>query len=224
MSYYCHYPRNPSLARAPIWGVVIRASDRPSHVQFIELNPSHDGEQLMRLVSNCLTRSPHTAVTHLLKPLSSVIVCTAGIKLVCSIKNDWEANLLILCQTFEDPYEPASIRVVLDSHERDLFLTEALRDPKLLRYNTTFLIYYNRFNVPLFRSLEGLVGQKVLVVEQRLDKRKVAASLVVLLILSLLLGLLTGISLHRAEVGVAVTAAIFALTTFLQGLVAWFYD
>ena len=84
------------------------------------------------------------------------------------------------------------------------------------------MTYYSTLKVPPLRSLEGFAGQRVLVIEERLDKGKVAVLLVIQLLLSLPLGVIVGTLSHRSGVGVAVTTGIFALTGFLQGLAAWF--
>ena len=63
----------------------------------------------------------------------------------------------------------------------------------------------------------------MLVVGQILDKTKVARLLVLLLIVSPSIGIVVGISSHRADVGVAVSAAVFALITLFQALVTWLW-
>lgn len=69
----------------------------------------------------------------------------------------------------------------------------------------------------------SVAGQSVLVVGQVLDKTKVARLLVSLLIISPALGIFVGICTHRVEVGVAVSAAVFALIALVQALAAWFW-
>ena len=64
-------------------------------------------------------------------------------------------------------------------------------------------------------------NQKVIVIKQVIDKAKVAWLLILLLFLSPVLGIGVGICSHNAEVGIAVSAGVFALASFVQGLVAW---
>ena len=66
--------------------------------------------------------------------------------------------------------------------------------------------------------------QKVIVIKQIIDKAKVAWLLILLLFLSPVLGIGVGICSHNAEVGIAVSAGVFALASFVQGLVAWIQE
>lgn len=68
-----------------------------------------------------------------------------------------------------------------------------------------------------------LNGQRVIVIRKILDKTKVAWLLIFLLIVSPGLGIVVGYYTHKAEVGIVVSAGIFALASFLQGLAAWFH-
>ena len=54
-----------------------------------------------------------------------------------------------------------------------------------------------------------------------MDKANVAWVLILLLIASPGLGIAIGLCSHSADVGVAASAGIFALASFIQGLVAW---
>ena len=60
-----------------------------------------------------------------------------------------------------------------------------------------------------------------MMLRQVLDKQKVSWLLTSLLVVAPNLGAAIGICTHRSDVGVAVSATVFALATFLQGLVAW---
>lgn len=64
----------------------------------------------------------------------------------------------------------------------------------------------------------------VLVIRRVINKTKVAWLLIILLVLSPGLGLIVGLCTHKAEVGIAVSAGVFALAAFLQGLAAWFHS
>ena len=66
-----------------------------------------------------------------------------------------------------------------------------------------------------------LYGQSVIVIDRELDKLKVVWLLSPLLVVSPGLGLVIGLRSHNAEVGLAVSAVIFALASCFQGVVAW---
>lgn len=63
--------------------------------------------------------------------------------------------------------------------------------------------------------------QEIIVVKRVIDRAKIAWLLILLLSFSPLLGIGVGICSHNADVGIAVSAGIFALASFVQGLVAW---
>jgi len=63
----------------------------------------------------------------------------------------------------------------------------------------------------------------VIVIRKILDKAKIALLLIFMLIISPGLGLVAGFCTHKAEVGIAVSAGVFALASLLQGLAAWFH-
>ena len=64
--------------------------------------------------------------------------------------------------------------------------------------------------------------QDVIVISSVLNKTRIAWLLIFLLIISPSLGLIVGLLSHNAATGIAVSAGIFALASFLQGLAAWF--
>ena len=63
--------------------------------------------------------------------------------------------------------------------------------------------------------------REIIVVKRVIDRAKIAWLLVLLLLLSPALGLVVGVCSHDAEVGIAVSAGLFALASFVQGFVAW---
>lgn len=62
---------------------------------------------------------------------------------------------------------------------------------------------------------------EIIVVRRVIDRAKVAWLLILLLFFSPILGIGVGIFSHNADVGIAVSAGVFALASFVQGLVAW---
>ena len=113
------------------------------------------------------------------------------------------------------------MHVHLDTFQKDWLLTGAFHHPTLLSYDTKFFDKNKRFIIAPAAST-SIYGQEVIVVEKGLDKAKTALLLIVLLVLSPGLGLIVGTVTHNSEVGVAVSAGVFALASFLQGLAAWF--
>ena len=66
-----------------------------------------------------------------------------------------------------------------------------------------------------------LEGRQVIVVKRIIDKTKVARLLVLLSVLSPGVGLLVGMCSRNAQAGIAVSAGIFALASFILELTAW---
>lgn len=114
-------------------------------------------------------------------------------------------------------------RVDLRKYERDTLLTEALRYPDLLASESNFILEHENLTLRRADEQRGLAGQQVLVIYIVGDKAKIARLLLLLLVLSPALGAIAGRFSHRADVGVAVGAGIFALASFLQGLAAWLH-
>lgn len=113
------------------------------------------------------------------------------------------------------------LRVFLEDDGYDTFLTQTLDSPSVLRGDVSSLEAYQQFLIRPMSSAEALVGQRALVISQVLDKTKVARLLVLLLVISPALGVFVGIQSHRTDVGLAVSAVVFALAAILQGLAAW---
>ena len=134
-------------------------------------------------------------------------------------------------------------RVYLDDFTRDPLLTEALHNPHLLLSSV-----YHPLDIGNVGSLPGFSNkefdhlpedicssaddkppstciepddQEIIVVRRVIDRAKVAWLLILLLFFSPILGIGIGVCSHNADVGIAVSAGIFALASFVQGLVAW---
>ncbi|KAI4216711.1 MAG: hypothetical protein L6R36_009336 [Xanthoria steineri] len=116
--------------------------------------------------------------------------------------------------------EIGGTRVDLKSFDKHNLFSEAIRHPALLAKEPSFLTANGSFELG---KPGGVVGQQVLVVYSTANKEKMAWLLLLALILSPALGLIVGQFTQRAEVGVAVGAAVFACASFLQGLAAWIY-
>ena len=119
--------------------------------------------------------------------------------------------------------EIGGTRVDLKSFDKYNLFSEAIRHPALLAKEPSFLTEYGSLALRKPDGVHGLVGQQVLVVYSAANKEKMAWLLLLALMLSPALGLLVGQFTQRADVGVAVGAAVFACASFLQGLAAWIY-
>ncbi|KAI4129903.1 MAG: hypothetical protein LQ338_001988 [Usnochroma carphineum] len=127
--------------------------------------------------------------------------------------------------TVTDPDESQNggTRVDLERSRRDNLLTEAIHNPRLLANESSFIKRHGGLTLRKGAAMDGLAGQQVLLIDTVLDKGKITLLLLLFLILSPALGIIVGQFSHRADVGVAVSAGIFALASFLQGLAAWLH-
>lgn len=139
------------------------------------------------------------------------------------------------------PRTPA--RVYFRDFILDPLLTEALHSPHLLLRSATYPLNAEDCGSSL-TDKDGALGhqparfsndvdgdsittciedddQDIVVVKRVIDRTKVAWLLILLLITSPALGIGVGMCSHNADVGIAVSAGVFALASFVQGLVAW---
>ena len=105
-------------------------------------------------------------------------------------------------------------------YKHDTLFTQALEQPALLSRQADYLSHHEGFTV-VSTITRDLHGQSVIVINRELDKLKVLWLLSPLLVVSPGLGLVIGLRSHNAEVGLAVSAVIFALVSCFQGVVAW---
>ena len=123
-----------------------------------------------------------------------------------------------------DPSRPKrSLRVSLHDYKQDWLLTEAFLIPYILRDDANYVNNNKRFSINVSSTGTRLSGQDVIVIRKVLDKPKIARLLIFLLIISPALGIVVGLCTHKAGVGIAVSAGVFALASFLQGFTAWFH-
>ncbi|KAL9597040.1 MAG: hypothetical protein Q9219_005415 [cf. Caloplaca sp. 3 TL-2023] len=121
------------------------------------------------------------------------------------------------------PHSNKETRVGLEKFERDDLLSEAFRYPAILANDRNLISKRQDLILTQAEELLDLTGQHVIVIHTVGDKGKIARLLLLLLLLSPALGMIVGSFSHRSDVGVAVGASIFALASFLQGLVAWLH-
>jgi hypothetical protein len=116
------------------------------------------------------------------------------------------------------------LQVSIQNFEQDWLLTKAFHRPHLLSQLLDYVAQNQRFCVSPSFDNDKTDQYNVLVIRRVINKTKVAWLLIILLILSPGLGLIVGLCTHKAEVGIAVSAGVFALAAFLQGLAAWFHS
>lgn len=117
--------------------------------------------------------------------------------------------------------ENETSRVYLRDFAEDIILTEAFNNPRIVFHSTNTRHERSLLDTSSIRAHEDLRGQEIIVIRQIMDKANVAWVLILLLIASPGLGIAIGLCSHSADVGVAASAGIFALASFIQGLVAW---
>ena len=118
--------------------------------------------------------------------------------------------------------EQACFRVDLEEEKNDSLLTEAFDNPKLLSQEVNYIADNYHLAVELDALQGKLDGQKAILIRRVLHKAMIAWILVVLLLISPGLGTVIGIYSHRLDIGVAVSAGMFALVSFLLALAKWF--
>lgn len=112
-------------------------------------------------------------------------------------------------------------RACLQDFTYNSLLTEALHDPHIM-FRKTIGHLNDVSSVMAATGLdESLEGRRIIVVQRVIDKVKISWILISLLVVSPRLGIVVGICSHNADVGIAVSAGVFALATFVQGLAAW---
>ena len=128
-------------------------------------------------------------------------------------------------------------RIYLGDFTLDPLLTEALYNPHLVLRSVAYPLDIDNVGslpVPNSKVSDHLNAddktpstciepgdQEIIVVRRVIDRAKVAWLLILLLFFSPTLGIGIGVCSHNADVGIAVSAGIFALASFVQGLVAW---
>ena len=116
-----------------------------------------------------------------------------------------------------------SLPVTLRDYKQSWRFTEAFHNPSILEHDTAHISSNSRFTASPSMSMTKLDGQNVIVIRKSLDKLKITLLLICLLVMTPALGLAVGFWTRKTEVGVAVSAGVFALASFIQGLAAWFH-
>ena len=107
-------------------------------------------------------------------------------------------------------------RVYLSNFSYHWILTETFNNPETILHGQRLI--HTVYNVQLDNNSITVV----ITLQKLLDKWKVAQALIVmLLVLSPTLGWLVGHLSDSAEAGIAVSAGVFMVASFVQGLTAW---
>ncbi|KAL8846661.1 MAG: hypothetical protein Q9221_008268 [Calogaya cf. arnoldii] len=209
--------------------MVYRRLDGRATIEPVTVNSSDTGQQIfenMKAKHQKLAKS-ESRLWFFNLLLTRMEVGIAEIGWVRTSKADKSHNHVahLLEQTFADnkTAEISGTRVDLKSFEQYNLFSEAIRHPALLANKPDFLLEYGSLALGEPDVVHGFAGQQVLVVYRTGDKEKIAWLLLLSLIMSPALGIIVGQFTHRAEVGVAVGAGVFACASFLQGLAAWIH-
>ena len=130
-------------------------------------------------------------------------------------------NTIFKAHALKPTSESESRKVTIDEYKSNLPMTEAFGDPETLRHHEQYARSLGNFVIHI--STRGnLEGQKAIILRETLHKAKIIGLLVSVLVISPGIGIVVGICTHNAEVGVAVSAGVFAMASFLQSLAMWF--
>jgi len=115
---------------------------------------------------------------------------------------------------------PDLCRVYIRDFIEKPMVTEALHNPhmRLSMTNSNTLDLFSMKSTKMDNSLEG---RRVMVLRRVVDRFKIFWILISILVISPCMGVLVGLCSKDANVGIAVSAGVFALATFLQGLAVW---
>ncbi|MCJ1276385.1 hypothetical protein MMC21_004190 [Puttea exsequens] len=114
-------------------------------------------------------------------------------------------------------------RVYLQDFVIDPLLTEAFHNPSIVFYEDEPFDPLTHLSTTSHENglpLTTLKWDRVVVIRKTFCKTKIAWWLICLLIISPALGAVILFCTHNAEVGIAVSAGVFALATFVQGTIA----
>lgn len=116
----------------------------------------------------------------------------------------------------------ACFRVSLEGYKHDTLFSQAFHNPELLQRQESYAVTLESYAPRFTESDPTFSGQSVVIINKVLNKAKIAWVLILLLIISPGLGVAVGLWSRKAEVGIAVSAGVFALASSLQGLAGWF--
>jgi hypothetical protein len=112
--------------------------------------------------------------------------------------------------------------VLVDIRDKkiDPLLTQALRDPSILKSATDFVVSNNRFTM-LVATSNPQVEAKALLIGWARTKSLLVWPIIFFSILSVAIGLLVGELAHNAALGVAVTAGVAGVLSCMEVLMIW---
>lgn len=112
--------------------------------------------------------------------------------------------------------------VLVDIRDKkiDPLLTQALRDPSILKSATDFVVSNNRFAM-LVATSNPQVEAKAPLIGWARTKSLLVWPIIFFSILSVAIGLLVGELAHNAALGVAVTAGVAGVLSCMEVLMIW---
>ena len=115
----------------------------------------------------------------------------------------------------------ACFRVSFEGYRHDTLFSQAFHNPEILQRQKSYAVTLESCALRLTESDPIFSGQSVVIINKVLNKAKITWVLVLLLIISPGLGVAVGLWSRKAEVGIAVSAGVFALASSLQGFAGW---
>ena len=235
------FPTKPSFSNPAQLALAIRSLNGNSILVLIPVQRVFNGEQTWSCIGEFLQRisTTHHRGTWIETLFARDVVGTADIDqvsplfkkaLLPSLRSLPRTSPCVALTTVNhqiascDPIlSVPCFRVSLREYKHDTLFTQALERPALLSKQADYLSHHEGFTV--VSAIPGdLYGQSVIVINRELDKLKVIWLLSPLLVVSPGLGLVIGLRSHKAEIGLAVSAVIFALVSCFQGVVAWLHN
>lgn len=189
------------------WAVVVQGLDKSYTLIQFRLQHTDCGENIWRDIRQQIRHnSLATSMTSwILMLLTRTVVGTGAVQMIWNPTRQWPVARVSLCD-----------------YHYDWQLTEAYYCPQTLKWDADHIVRNDRFSVKPTSTHCDISRQDVIVITSVLDKTRIAWLLIFLLIISPSLGLIVGLLSHNAATGIAVSAGVFALASFLQGLAVWF--
>ncbi|KAI9861071.1 MAG: hypothetical protein M1813_005500 [Trichoglossum hirsutum] len=198
-----------STDRPPVptvrWRVALPKHSTLADLYYLEFHSSDSAERIFEKLRNIYNRGMSTRLArffHFSIFLRKIVIETASFETIDAA--ELESQL-------------AQVKVHLTASNTSQLFTNAFHNPTLFR-QPNFASSYPQFSVAN-STTEG--DLQTLVVRVAADKSRAFRVMVALLLAAPIIGVLVGVFSSRADVGVAVTTAIFAFVTCFQVSVHW---
>ncbi|MCJ1456751.1 hypothetical protein MMC28_007115 [Mycoblastus sanguinarius] len=216
------------------WPIAIQSLEGNAFLILVPIDKPKNGEQAWSRIRERVLRvsSEHVPEDWISMILAKTVVGTGKVQQARNIH-----RLEILTPSASPPnsstfqitpsnhnFSTQHFRISLHDFKHDSLLTAAFHHPNLLSQEKNYATLHHHLAFKPAPNVYNLSGHSVPVIRKTLDKTKVAWLLIFLLIISPGLGTIVGICSHKAEIGFAVSAGVFALASFLQGFVTWLHS